>query len=90
MKRLGYTGQFKRDFRKAVKAGKEKEKLDEVVLLLRKGIALDERYADHPLGGDWKGHRECHVEFDWLLIYKRLPDEIFLVRTGAHSELFSR
>lgn len=49
---------------------------------------LDERYRDHPLIGNWKGYRECHLQPDWLLIYRVAGDELQLVRTGSHAELF--
>ena len=45
-------------------------------------------YKDHPLGGDWSHHRDCHIEPDWLLIYKVEGDDLYLVRTGTHSDLF--
>jgi mRNA interferase YafQ len=47
---------------------------------------------DHPLGGDWDGHRECHIGGDFLLTYKlvesAMHDLIVFVRTGTHAELF--
>jgi mRNA interferase YafQ len=49
---------------------------------------LAERYRDHPLRGNFKNRRECHVEPDWLLIYKLDGDEIIFERTGRHSDLF--
>jgi mRNA interferase YafQ len=49
---------------------------------------LPERYRDHPLQGGWKGYREAHIEPDWLLIYRVTGDELHLVRTGTHADLF--
>ena len=46
------------------------------------------RYRDHSLGGNWKHHRDCHIEPDWLLIYKIDGEDLYLVRTGKHSDLF--
>jgi mRNA interferase YafQ len=46
------------------------------------------RYKDHPLGGEWKHFRDCHIEPDWLLIYKIDGEDLYLVRTGTHSDLF--
>jgi mRNA interferase YafQ len=57
-------------------------------LLLAEGSALPLRYKDHPLTGEWKHHRDCHLEPDWLLIYKIHGDDVYLVRTGTHSDLF--
>ena len=50
---------------------------------------LPERYKDHPLKGDWKGYRDAHVGPHWLLIYRVVGDELHLVRTGTHADLFS-
>jgi len=59
-----------------------------VIDILVSGAALPESLRDHALTGDWKGWRDCHVEPDWLLIYKALSDELLLGRTGSHSDLF--
>ena len=57
---------------------------------LASGESLDERYKDHDLHGNWEGYRECHVQPDWLLIYKVDNSELILwmTRTGTHSDLF--
>jgi len=68
--------------------GKDMSKLREVVRLLIEGLPLPPNYLDHPLGGDWKHFRDCHVESDWLLLYKIDGDDLHLVRTGTHSDLF--
>jgi mRNA interferase YafQ len=81
-------GQFRRDAKLAEKRGKDMSKLREIILLLVEGNPLPARYKDHPLGGDWKHYRDCHIEPDWLLIYKIDCDDLFLVRTGTHSDLF--
>ena len=62
-------------------------KLREIILLLVEGGPLPPRYKDHALVGDWN-HRDCHIEPDWLLIYKIDGDDLYLVRTGTHSDLF--
>ena len=69
---------------------KDLEKLKTVVELLVQEQILPERYRDHNLVGDWSGYRECHIEPDWLLLYKIERDEesLTLVRTGTHSDLF--
>jgi len=64
------------------------EKLREVILLLAEGYSLPPRCKDHSLGGDWKHYRDCHIEPDWLLIYKVQGDDLYLVRTGTRSDLF--
>ena len=49
---------------------------------------LEARYRDHKLTGPWQDFRECHVDPNWLLIYRVVGDEITFVRTGTHSDLF--
>jgi len=73
-----------------IKRGKEIEKLDSVILKLFNNQKLDEKFKDHKLAGLYKNRRECHIEPDWLLIYKTENDEIILERTGTHSELFKK
>ena len=80
--------QFRRDVKLARKRGKDMAKLRQVILLLIEGSSLPQRYKDHPLGGDWKHYRDCHIEPDWLLIYKVDRNDLHLVRTGTHSDLF--
>jgi mRNA interferase YafQ len=63
-------------------------KLRALIVLLLAGGALPERYKDHPLRGNWKGYRDVHIEPDWLLIYRIVGDELHLVRTGSHADLF--
>jgi len=80
--------QFRRDVKLAQRRGKDLTKLRELILLLTEGSPLPPRYKDHPLTGEWKHHRDCHLEPDWLLIYKIHGDDLYLVRTGTHSDLF--
>jgi mRNA interferase YafQ len=80
--------QFRRDVKLAARRGKDMAKLRAALTLLVEGIPLLAQYRDHPLSGDWNRFRECHIEPDWLLIYKIEGDELRLVRTGAHSDLF--
>lgn len=88
MKAVSYTVKFRQDVKLAQKRHKDIAKLKEVMTLLMEGHAPSERYQDHPLKGEFAGYRECHIEADWLLIYKLNPSEICLVRTGTHSDLF--
>ena len=84
------SNQFKKDLKLAKKRGLKIDKLREVINALAEQKKLDDRYRDHGLSGDYKGFRECHVEPDWLLIYRINEDvlELFLFRTGSHSDLF--
>lgn len=88
MREIVLGTQFKRDVKKAEKRGKDMTKLRELILLLAEGKALPPRYKEHPLSGDWKHFRDCHIEPDWLLLYKIEGEELYLVRTGTHSDLF--
>lgn len=85
-----FTAQFKRDLKLAKKQGKDIEKLFAVVEKLANGEALEAKYRDHDLSGDYKCCRECHIEPDWLLIYEVVNDVLVLLlyRVGSHSELF--
>jgi len=81
---------FERELRKAEKRGLDKRELDEIVHLLRLDVHLERRHHDHPLHGEYEGFRECHINPDWLLIYRKDNDELILhlTRTGTHSDLF--
>jgi mRNA interferase YafQ len=63
-------------------------RLRELISLLIEGNPLPPRYRDHPLSGEWKQYRDSHIESDWLLIYKTEGNDLHLVRTGTHSDLF--
>ena len=80
--------QFRRDVKLAQKRGKDMAKLREIILLLVEGKPLTARCKDHALSGEWSHFRDCHIEPDWLLIYKVEGDDLHLVRTGTHSDLF--
>ena len=88
MRAPNYTRQFERDLRLAQRRGKDIEKLKQVVAALINEESLAERYYDHPLKGNYRDSHECHLEPDWLLIYKLRGDEIIFERTGRHSDLF--
>ncbi len=88
MKVIRRTSQFKRDVKRMQRRGKDLVKLKEVLTSLVRGESLSAKYRDHVLVGQYKGTRECHIEPDWLLIYERAKDEIVLIRTGSHSDLF--
>jgi len=85
---LYYTTQFKKDYKKLKKRNKNLNKLKDIIDKLLNDIELDPKHHDHPLSGVWKRHRECHIEPDWILIYRFTSDELILERTGSHSDLF--
>lgn len=86
--KVSQTTQFKKDIQRQQKRGKDLGKLKAVINLLAASQPLPPKNRDHALAGDWAGWRDCHVEPDWVLIYKLAPDELTLGRTGSHSDLF--
>jgi mRNA interferase YafQ len=90
MRSPAYTQQFRRDVKKAKKQGKDLQKLSAVILALIEGRTLDLLRRDHQLVGNYRGRRECHVEADWLLIYKIDGNVVVFERTGSHSDLFEK
>ena len=83
-----YAGQFRRDTKRAQKRGKDMAKLRAVIEVLLAAEPLPPRLKDHSLSGEWSGFRDCHVEPDWVLIYRIEGDELILARTGTHADLF--
>lgn len=85
-----YTTQFKKDLKLAKKQGKNIDRLFDVVEKLANGEALEAKFRDHDLTGNYSGCRECHVEPDWLLVYEVVEGVLVLMlyRVGSHSELF--
>jgi mRNA interferase YafQ len=90
LKRLSRTSQFKQDAKRQQKRGKDVGKLKSVIEHLAAGEELDAHLHDHALIGQYVGTRECHIDPDWLLIYEATADEVILIRTGSHSDLFKR
>lgn len=87
-----WTGQFKKDYKLAIKRHFDIGLLDDIIRKLASGEQLPEKNKDHALTGNWTGHRECHVLPDWLLIY-RIEDDVLVLtlsRTGSHSDLFGK
>jgi mRNA interferase YafQ len=83
-----YTRQFDRDVKRLKARGKNLEKLKIIIRSLLTEGKLDPIHRDHKLIGNWQGRRECHIESDWLLIYKTEVDHIVFERTGTHPDLF--
>ncbi len=88
MREIIRSVQFKRDVKLAQKRGKDMIKLRDLIRMPAGETPLPARYKDHPLSGDWKHHRDCHIEPDWLLLYKTDDTDLYLVRTGTHADLF--
>ncbi len=79
---------FRRDVKRLRRQGRDLAQLKLVIKTLVAEDPLDGRYRDHALVGNWYGFRECHLQPDWLLIYRVEDDELQLARTGSHAELF--
>lgn len=88
MRRIRQHAQFRRDLRQQRRRGKDIEELIAAVELLAETGDLPRGYNPHPLSGEWQGVLECHIEANWLLIYAVSHDEILLIRTGTHRDLF--
>lgn len=84
------SNRFRRDLKAIKKRGLDLELLNSVVDTLAARQPLEEKHRDHALTGDYAGFRECHIQPDWLLIYRVDDEELFLLlsRTGTHSDLF--
>ncbi len=86
------SNNFKKQYKKILKQGKDVSKMQYVIETLANGKKLEVRYKDHSLNDNkyYKGCRECHIEPDWLLVYKIINNELilYLVETGSHSDLF--
>jgi len=88
---IRYSSRFKKDYKVIKKRGYDIRLLEEVLEILSAEQPLPPKYLDYALKGDYKGHRECHITPDWLLIYKVKDKELILelTRTGTHSDLFT-
>lgn len=87
---LETTSEFDRGVKRMAKRGKRMEKLHAVIRSLRTHQPLPRSQQDHALSGDRKGWRDCHIEPDWILIYRKAGDTLILGETGTHSDLFGQ
>lgn len=85
-----FNRQFDKDLKQMQKRGKNIEKIKIIIRSLIAEESLDPIHRDHKLIGNWQGRRECHIESDWLLIYKKEECRIIFERTGTHSDLFRK
>ena len=82
------TKKFGKDLKLAKKRGKSLEKIWKIIDTLSKEEHLAEKHRQHSLSGQWNLCDECHIEPDWLLIYRVGDGRLYLLRTGTHSDLF--
>lgn len=90
MYKVRISNKYKKDLKLLQKRGYNLDLLDDVIDLLIAGEALPQKYHDHDLHGTFEGCRECHILPDWLLIYEKAEETLYLylTRTGSHSDLF--
>lgn len=89
MLNVRYSTKFKKDLKKCTKKGYNLKLLQDIIDILRIPDNLPEKNKNHMLSGNYKGYNECHIQPDWLLIYKITDAELLLSRTGSHSDLFN-
>ena len=91
MRTIEQSNAFRRDYKREKKSSQNRdldEKLRDILTALANDVPLPAHNRDHPLSGDWKNFRDCHVKPDLVLIYQKVEGELKLVRLGSHSELF--
>ena len=86
------TSRFKKDYKLMEKRNMDMSLIDDIIIKLAKGVPLPEYNCDHALIGNYSGHRSCHIQPDWILIYRKEEETEILVlsltRTGSHSDLY--
>jgi mRNA interferase YafQ len=85
-----YEKRFAKEIQKAQKRGKDMQKLKDIMLMLLNEKILPIKNRNHKLKGNFTNYWECHIEPDWLLIYKTTSTEVIFARTGSHSDLFDK
>ena len=88
MREIVYGKQFEKSLKLAKKRGKDISKIFKLIGMLQKDEAIPFRYRNHKLVGNYDGYWELHIEPDWLLVYKKTLDKLYLFDTGTHSDLF--
>lgn len=88
MRKITITAQFEKSVKLAKKRGYDLNKISSIILLLGQDDLEESQYLDHPLKGKYVGLRECHISPDWLLIYHATDEEVTLINSGTHADLF--
>lgn len=83
-----WTRRFQKDVRLAEKRGKDIESMRKVIASLLEGKPLEAKHREHKLHGDYEDCRECHVQPNWLVVYRIVGSELHFLRTGTHADLF--
>lgn len=92
MYEIEFSNRYKKSYKLAIKRGLDVNLLNDVVKTLAEGKKLDNKYKDHGLDGEFKGFRECHIQPNWLLIYRIINTTcvLYLLDTGSHTDLFGK
>lgn len=85
-----YSNHFKKDLKKIEKQGKNNKLIDEAVEIITNKKIMPREYFNHKLNGEYPNCKELHIKPNWLLIYKETSNDIHLLRTGTHSQLFRK
>ncbi len=90
MMSIEYSSRYKKSYKLAKKRGLDLTLLNAIVRQLAEGMPLDPKHKDHQLSGKYKAYRECHIQFDWILVYRIIKDrcELYLFDTGTHEDVF--
>ena len=90
--KISTTHQFEKDLKRCIKRGYPMNEFRTVIQLLERDGRLPETYRPHMLHGDRQGQWECHIQPDWLLIWKQIGYELelLMLNTGTHSDLFGK
>lgn len=88
MLEIKYSTRFKKDLKVCAKRRYDLALLQKIISTLAIPDVLPPKNADHTLSGNYADHRECHIQPDWLLIYRQTETELYLYRTGSHADLF--
>ncbi len=87
---IRYSAKFKKDSKNCIKRNYNMELLQEVIAILLIPAPLPPKYKDHRLTGEYSGYRECHIQPDWLLIYRVVGNVLQVFRMGTHADLFGK
>ena len=87
---IEYSNKYHKSYKLAQRRGLDVGLLNDVVRQLAEGKTLDVKYKDHKLSGDYKNFRECHIQFDWVLVYRIIRNKcvLYLLDTGSHEDVF--
>lgn len=88
MLQLVYGHRFEKDLMRAKERGHKIEKLTAIIIALLNDEMLPPTVSNHRLKGEFDHCWECHIEFDWLLVYNKTDTSIILMKTGSHADLF--